>query len=83
LSEPGYFAVDFEVGGTIDRPKSDLMEKIVGKDLKDFGSAINRFLGGKTDRQKKKKSSDSSAESPPSSPAAVQPEGTATPATPP
>lgn len=75
LSEPGYFAVDFEVGGTIDRPKSDLMEKIVGKDLKDFGSAINRFLGGgKTDRQKKKKSDP---------PAAVQPEKTATPAIPP
>lgn len=62
-SEPGYFAVDFEVGGTIDRPKSNLVDKVVGKDLKDFGKAINSFLGGgKTDR--KKKSSETPVESP-------------------
>lgn len=55
VDEPGYFAVDFEVGGTIDRPKSNLVEKVVGKDLKDFGNVINSFLGGvKTERQKKK-----------------------------
>lgn len=55
MDEPGYFAVDFEVGGTIDRPKSNLVEKVVGKDLKDFGNVINSFLGGvKTERQKKK-----------------------------
>lgn len=78
LSEPGYFAVDFEVGGTIDRPKSNLMDKVVGKDLKDFGSVINRFLGGgKTDS---KKSSDAPVESPSASPALTQPEATPAPA---
>ena len=70
-SEPGYFAVDFEVGGTIDRPKSNLVEKVVGRDLKDFGSVINSFLGGgKTDRPKKKRSVPETAE----------PKATATPA---
>jgi hypothetical protein len=59
LSEPGYYAVDFEVSGTLDRPKSNLVEKVVGRDLKDLGSVINSFLGGgKSDRQRKKKSGD-------------------------
>ena len=62
LDEPGYFAVDFEVGGTIDRPKSNLVDKVVGRDLKDFGNVINSFLGGgKTDRQKKEARPDSPA----------------------
>lgn len=80
LSEPGYFALDFEVGGTIDRPKSNLVDKVVGKDLKDFGSVINRFLGGgKKDR--KKESSDAPVESPSASPALTQPAAMPTPAT--
>jgi hypothetical protein len=59
LSESGYYAVDFEVSGTLDRPKSNLVEKVVGRDLKDLGSVINSFLGGgKSDRQRKKKSGD-------------------------
>lgn len=67
-SDPGYFAVDFQVSGTIDRPKSNLVEKVVGRDLKDFGSVINSFLGGgKGDRSKKQKSSDIPAQSPPAS----------------
>lgn len=53
-NDPGYFAVGFEVGGTIDRPKSNLMDKVVGRDLKDFGSVISSFLGGgKSKRQDK------------------------------
>ena len=67
--DPGYFAVDFQVSGTIDRPKSNLVEKVVGRDLKDFGSVINSFLGGgKSDRSKKQKASDTPASSPPGSP---------------
>jgi type II secretion system protein N len=50
--EPGYSAVDFEVTGTIDRPKTNLLEKVVGRDLKDL---VNSFLGGKGDKPKKKK----------------------------
>jgi hypothetical protein len=54
-TEPGYYAVDFEVGGTVDRPRSNLVDKVVGRDLKDLGSVINSFLGGgKSGRQKKK-----------------------------
>lgn len=53
-AQPGYSAVDFEVNGTLDHPKSNLVEKLVGRDLKDIGSMINSFLGGKSERKKKK-----------------------------
>jgi type II secretion system protein N len=51
--EPDYSAVDFEVTGTVERPKTNLLEKVVGKDLKDL---VNSFWGGgKGEKQKKKK----------------------------
>ncbi len=50
--EPGYSAVDFEVSGTVERPKTNLLEKVVGRDLKDL---VNSFWGGKSDKPKKKK----------------------------
>jgi type II secretion system protein N len=57
--DPEYAAVNFQVGGTVDRPKTNLMDKLVGRDLKDLGSAIKSFLGGgdKSERTKKKKPS--------------------------
>ena len=62
-NDAGYFAVDFEVDGTIDRPKSNLMDKVVGRDLKDFGKVINSFLGGgKSNRQGKQESAGPSPE---------------------
>jgi hypothetical protein len=70
MEEPGYFAVDFQVGGTIERPKSNLLEKVVGRDLKDL---VNSFLGGKSERPKKKKS-------PGTAPATEETESAATPA---
>lgn len=55
IGEPGLTAVNFEVGGTVERPKSNLMDKIVGHDLKDIGSVINSLFGGvKSERMKKK-----------------------------
>jgi len=52
-SEPGYFALDFQVGGSIDRPSTNLMDRLVGRDL---GNMINSlFGGGKAQRPKKKK----------------------------
>ena len=85
LSESGYYAVDFEVSGTIDRPKSNLVEKVVGRDLKDFGSVINSFLGGgRSDRQRKKKSGDVSPTQSPlpsAAPSATQSEAASSPAT--
>lgn len=68
IEEPGYSAIDFQVGGTIERPKSNLLEKAVGRDLKDL---VNSFLGGKSGRPKKKKS--------PQAPPAAQGTETATP----
>ncbi len=42
---PGYAAVAFHVSGTIDRPKTDLMEKVVGHDLRDLGGVISSLFG--------------------------------------
>jgi AsmA-like C-terminal region len=85
LNESGYYAVDFEVSGTIDRPKSNLVEKVVGRDLKDFGSSvINSLLGGgKSERQRKKKSGDTSPTQSPfpsAAPSATQSEAASSPA---
>jgi type II secretion system protein N len=65
--EPGYSAVDFEVTGTLERPKTNLLEKVVGRDLKDLVNSI--FGGGKSDKAKKKKAAQPNAEGP-SSPTA-------------
>lgn len=72
--EPGYSAVDFEVTGTVERPKTNLLEKVVGKDLKDF---VNSFWGGgKGDKQKKKKGKARNSEGPE---AETSPEASASP----
>jgi type II secretion system protein N len=53
IGEPGYSAIDFQVGGTVDRPSTNLMDRLVGRDL---SSMINSFFGGgKKERAKKKK----------------------------
>jgi hypothetical protein len=53
INEPGYSAIAFQVGGTIDRPSTNLMDRLVGRDL---SSMINSFFGGgKKERGKKKK----------------------------
>src|SRR6266480_3519590 len=52
INEPGYAAIDFHVGGTIDRTSTNLMDRLVGRDL---SSMLNSMLGGKKDRSKKKK----------------------------
>jgi hypothetical protein len=52
IDEPGYAAIDFHVGGTIDRPSTNLMDRLVGHDL---SSMLNSLLGGKKDRSRKKK----------------------------
>jgi len=63
--EPGYFALDFQVGGSVDRPKSNLMENLVGRDLKDLGGVINSLLGGgQGDRPKRKKPARAHPEAP-------------------
>jgi type II secretion system protein N len=74
--EPGYSAVDFEVTGTLERPKTNLLEKVVGRDLKDL---VNSFWGGKTDKPKKKKGAQANVDE--STPTAT-PETGASPAAP-
>src|SRR5205809_8091080 len=42
-NEPGYSAIDFQVVGTVDRPSTNLVERLVGRNL---SSMINSFFGG-------------------------------------
>jgi hypothetical protein len=65
IDEAGYFAVSFQVSGTVGRPKTNLMDKLIGRDLKDLGSVINSFIGGgKSDKAKKKKAAEAAAPAP-------------------
>ncbi len=58
-AEPGISAVDFQVSGTLDRPKTNLVDRIVGRDIKDI---VSGFLGGKkSDKTKKKKKQEAAA----------------------
>jgi type II secretion system protein N len=85
IDEPGYSAVSFQVSGTVGRPKTNLMDKLIGRDLKDLSSVISSFMGGgKSDKTKKKKSADESPAAPISSatPAPAESSPPATSATP-
>lgn len=68
IDEPGYTALNFQVGGTVGRPKTNLMDKLIGRDLKDLSSVINGLLGGGKS-EKKKKPAEESRPAPPASPA--------------
>jgi hypothetical protein len=57
---PGYAAVDFKVSGTVERPKTDLMDKLVGRDLRDLSGVISSLFG----HGKKKKPAEAVAPSP-------------------
>ncbi|MFN2621721.1 MAG: AsmA-like C-terminal region-containing protein [Chthoniobacterales bacterium] len=54
IDEPGYTALNFQVGGTVGRPKTNLMDKLIGHDLKDLSSVITGLLGGGKSEKKKK-----------------------------
>jgi type II secretion system protein N len=60
-SEPGQYALQFHVGGTLEKPKTDLVERAVGADLKDLGGVIDALLGHKS---KKKKAAPSASPTP-------------------
>jgi hypothetical protein len=84
INEPGYSAIDFQVVGTVDRPSTNLVERLVGRDL---SSMLNSFFGGKRDRPKKKKKQTEEATStvttpapsPQEAPAQALPQGNGTP----
>ncbi len=61
-SEPGQYALQFHVGGTVDKPKTDLVERAVGADLKNLGGVIDALLGH--GKGKKKKNPDMNTPSP-------------------
>jgi hypothetical protein len=52
IDEPGYTAVNFQVNGTVGRPKTNLMDKLIGRDLKDLSSVLTDFLGGGKSKRK-------------------------------
>jgi len=52
INDPGYSAIEFRVGGTVERPSTNLVEQVIGRDI---SSMLNSFFGGKKDRPKKKK----------------------------
>jgi AsmA-like protein len=80
IDDPGYSAIEFQVGGTVERPSTNLVEQVVGRDI---SSMLNSFFGGKKDRAKKKKKAVEDAmtavPSPSLPPEAAIPEATATP----
>jgi type II secretion system protein N len=55
--EPGYAGLDFKISGTVDRPRTDLMNKLVGSNLQDLGGVISSLFG----RSKKKKKEEPAA----------------------
>jgi type II secretion system protein N len=63
--EPGYAALDFKISGTVDRPKTDLMNKLVGGDLQDLGGVISSLFGH---AKKKKKEEPAAVPTPSPSP---------------
>ena len=77
IDEPGYFALDFQVGGSVDRPKTNLMDQVVGHGLKDL---VDGFFGSGKPKKKKKAAEASSAEeatASPTPPAEVSPSAAA------
>ena len=65
-AEPGRYALPFHVSGTVARPRTDLMERAVGADLKDLGGVIDALLG--RGKGKKKKNADTATPAPSTAP---------------
>ncbi|HZE13962.1 MAG TPA: AsmA-like C-terminal region-containing protein, partial [Chthoniobacterales bacterium] len=69
IDEAGYTALNFQVGGTVGRPKTNLMDKLIGRDLKDLSSVITGLIGGGKSEKKKKPVDEPAAAAAPASPA--------------
>ena len=63
-SEPGQYALQFHVGGTVEKPKTDLVERAVGADLKNLGGVIDALLGHGKGKKKKNPEMNSPSPSP-------------------
>jgi hypothetical protein len=79
IDDPGYTAVNFQVSGTVGRPKTNLMDKLIGRDLKDLSSVINGLIGGGKSEKKKKPAEEPAAAAAPESPIPPRPSPTASP----
>lgn len=79
INEPGYTAVSFQVSGTVGRPKTNLMDKLIGRDLKDLSSVISGLIGGGKSERKKKKTADEAPGPTPTPAAAAAPEASVSP----
>lgn len=81
IDDPGYTALNFQVSGTVGRPKTNLMDKLIGRDLKDLSSVINGLMGGGKSEKKKKPAEEPAAAAPAStaSPPATSPAPSASP----
>ncbi len=53
IDVPGYSAVPFQITGTVDRPRTNLMDKVVGKGLRDLGGVIDTLFGRGRSKRKK------------------------------
>jgi len=76
--DPTYSAIEFQVGGTVERPSTNLVEQVVGRDI---SSMLNSFFGGKKSKKKKKPVQGAAPAVPPAAslPDTALPEATATP----
>jgi type II secretion system protein N len=71
IDDPGYTGLNFQITGTVGRPKTNLMDKLIGRDLKDLSSVITGLMGGgKSEKKKKAAAAESPAEA---SPTPVEP----------
>ena len=68
IDDPGYTAVGFQVTGTVGRPKTNLMDKLIGRDLKDLSSVITGLIGGGKSEKKKKPANEPATAATPASP---------------
>ncbi len=76
--DPVYSAIEFQVSGTVERPSTNLVEQVVGRDI---SSMLNSFFGGKKPKKKKKpvEAAAPAVPSPTSSADLAVPEASATP----
>jgi type II secretion system protein N len=52
--EPGLYALSFHIGGTLDKPRTNLMERAVGTQIRDLGGVVDALLGRGKGKKKKK-----------------------------
>jgi hypothetical protein len=57
IGTPGFAAVDFQVSGTVERPRTNLLDQVVGPELRDLGGMLNNLFRGRSERRKQREQS--------------------------